>query len=215
MPVYYNGYRAGEEIVFPFEAGPAGSGGPASSAGPLGIGGMAERAVQGRAVLIDLQAHLGTGPTLVDYNTLAGIMDADGACVEQGDIVCLHTGFAEEVIAMGGVPEPGVLHGFGAVLDGLDPRLLEWVTASGVAAIAADNYAVEKYPAAPGDPPFSVLPLHRHCLFKLGIHLGELWRLSPLAAHLRSQGRSRFLLTAPPLNLPGAAGSPVTPVATV
>ncbi|OGA45178.1 MAG: hypothetical protein A3F74_11705 [Betaproteobacteria bacterium RIFCSPLOWO2_12_FULL_62_58] len=27
--------------------------------------------------------------------------------------------------------------------------------------------------------------------------------------------RSRFLLTAPPLRMPGAAGSPVTPVATV
>jgi hypothetical protein len=36
-----------------------------------------------------------------------------------------------------------------------------------------------------------------------------------LAAWLRENRRSRFLLTAPPLRLPGAAGSPVTPVATV
>jgi hypothetical protein len=61
----------------------------------------------------------------------------------------------------------------------------------------------------------STLPLHEHCLFKLGIHLGELWHLTPLAQWLRSHGRSSFLLTAPPLRLPGAVGSPTTPVATV
>ena len=36
-----------------------------------------------------------------------------------------------------------------------------------------------------------------------------------LAAWLRQKRRSAFLLTAPPLRMPGAAGSPVTPVATV
>jgi hypothetical protein len=32
---------------------------------------------------------------------------------------------------------------------------------------------------------------------------------------LRKNGRNRFLLTAPPLRLPGAVGSPSTAVATV
>ena len=36
-----------------------------------------------------------------------------------------------------------------------------------------------------------------------------------IADWLRQHRRSRFLLTAPPLRLPGAVGSPVTPVATV
>ncbi|MFL6573781.1 MAG: cyclase family protein, partial [Burkholderiales bacterium] len=39
--------------------------------------------------------------------------------------------------------------------------------------------------------------------------------LSDLARWLRSHRRSRFLLTAPPLRLPGAVGSPATPVGTV
>jgi hypothetical protein len=39
--------------------------------------------------------------------------------------------------------------------------------------------------------------------------------LSPLAQWLREHRRFRFLLTAPPLRLPGAVGSPLTPVATV
>jgi len=35
------------------------------------------------------------------------------------------------------------------------------------------------------------------------------------ADYLRARQRNRFLLTAPPLRLPGAVGSPATPVATV
>jgi kynurenine formamidase len=45
--------------------------------------------------------------------------------------------------------------------------------------------------------------------------LGELWYLEELAEWLSANGRSRFFLTAPPLRLTGAVGSPVTPVATV
>jgi hypothetical protein len=48
-----------------------------------------------------------------------------------------------------------------------------------------------------------------------GIHLGELWYCDELNALLKSHHRSRFLLTAPLPRLPGAVGSPVTPVATV
>jgi hypothetical protein len=59
------------------------------------------------------------------------------------------------------------------------------------------------------------LPLHAHCLFKLGVYLGEIWHLSDLADWLRANGRSRFLLTAPPLRLPGAVGSPANAIATV
>jgi kynurenine formamidase len=102
-------------------------------------------------------------------------------------------------------------------LDGRDERLLQWLTDSGIAALAADNYAVERYPArapaTPGEHP--LMPLHHHCLFKLGLPLGELWYLRDLATWLRANGRSHFMLTAPPLRLPGAMGSPVTPIATV
>jgi len=52
-------------------------------------------------------------------------------------------------------------------------------------------------------------------LFRLGCYLGEMWYLTALADWLRANARSRFLLTAPPLRLPGAVGSPATPVATV
>ena len=101
-------------------------------------------------------------------------------------------------------------------LDGRDPRLLRWILDSGCAALIADNYAVEIIPDGPHKSvPHALMPLHEHCLFKLGVPLGELWSLKALADWLRAHGRHRFLLTAPPLRLPGAVGSPVTPVATV
>jgi hypothetical protein len=101
------------------------------------------------------------------------------------------------------------------VLDGSDGRLRRWVDESGLAVLIADNYAVEAVPGTAREGRHPFLPLHELCLFKLGIHLGELWYLHELATWLRGTGRSRFLLTAPPLRLPGAVGSPVTPVATV
>ena len=117
---------------------------------------------------------------------------------------------------MGGRPIPFALENTCAVLDGADRELLDWITRSDLAVLIADNYAVEAHPAGRTYAGCcAVVPLHEHCLFKLGIHLGELWHLTALAAWLREHGRNRFLLTAPPLRLPGAVGSPLTPVATV
>ena len=218
--VYYNGYRAGEDVVGPESATDAGTGeGRAarstSSAVALGIQNMAERCVQGRAVMIDLHAHLGDDRTAVGYDRFMRVLEADRVEVETGDMVCLHTGFADRLLGMGGKPDAQAADQLCAVLDGRDARLLQWITDSGLAALIADNYAVEAHPATSHIGCCAALPLHEHCLFKLGVHLGELWHLTPLANWLRTNGRSRFLLTAPPLRLPGAVGSPVTPIATV
>ena len=74
---------------------------------------------------------------------------------------------------------------------------------------------IESVPGRPADGRCAFLPLHELCLFKLGMPFGELWYLHPLAQWLQAHGRYRFMLTAPALRLPGAVGSPVTPVATV
>jgi len=42
-----------------------------------------------------------------------------------------------------------------------------------------------------------------------------MWYLTELATWLRQHKKKRFLLTGPPLRLPGAVGSPATPIATV
>ena len=218
--VYYNGYREGEDLVGPSD--PSDCGVPdhltthsTSHAKALGIERMAERSVQGRGALVDLKANLGPQRMMVGYDDLMRILDRDKVEIEAGDILCLHTGFAERLLDMKKQPDHGILANVGAVLNGRDSRLLQWISDSNIAAIAADNYAVEGLPSEDGGDCCAALPLHEHCLFKLGLHLGELWRLTPLADWLRQAGRYRFLLTAPPLNLPGAVGSPLTPVATV
>lgn len=219
VPVYYNGFRAGVDVVGPgsvTDAGiPLANGETTSSAGPLGIDGMARHGVQGRGVLIDLARHLGHSRSVVTFDMLDGILQADDITVEPGDIVLFHTGFSTRLVEMAGRPNLELLNEMGAVLDGTDTRLLDWVTRTGMAAIAADNYAVEAYPSKPQPGPSSMLPLHEHCLFKLGLPLGELWYLDELASELAERKRSSFFLTAPPLRLPGAVGSPLTPVATL
>lgn len=220
VPVYYNGFRAGEHVLAPEQVEDCGmptDGHMDSTCGAraLGIERMAETTVQGRGVLIDLHHYLGDERTVVGMELLDEIMTRQGVSVQAGDMLCLHTGFAQLLLDMQKNPDADILHNRCAVLDGNDPELQDWITETGVAVIAADNYAVEDFPADLPNPCCSLLPLHHLCLFKLGIHLGELWYLTPLARRLRASGRSRFLLTAPPLRLPGAVGSPVTPVATI
>lgn len=218
-PVYYNGFRAGVDVLGPKNASDCGvpgiSQGTTADLGPLGIGTLAGTPVQGRAVMVDLAHHFGTEHRLVGFTEIRKVLEADNVEVRPGDMVTIHTGFAQRLVEMDGTPDPAVLHHYGAVLNGRDQKLLDWITDSGIAAIAADNYAVELYPALPVTGPASVLPLHEHCLFKLGVQLGELWFLSELAAALRAAGRNAFLLTAQPLNLPGVSGSPLNPVATI
>jgi hypothetical protein len=198
--VYYNGFPA------PLRVGDS----------ALGIEHMAASGVQGRGVLVNLRRHFGDARTHVGYDALMRVLAQDHVVVEPGDLVCVHTGFAQRLLEMGSEPDVAALRTIGCVLDGRDWRLLQWISDSGLAALIADNNAVEERVLEP--PPGyrgPLLPLHEHCLFKLGVHLGELWYLTALAEWLHARDRCRFLLTAPPLRMPGAVGSPATPVATV
>ncbi len=215
--VFYNGYRAGQEVRGPKDyladdcELP-----PPYGAGPLGIDSLAATGMQGRGVMVDLHAHIGNERQAVGYDQLMRLMEADQVEVEEGDFLCLRTGFDRVLLGYQKSPPAGIQHQVCGGLDGSDQRLLQWITDSGVAALISDNEAVEFLPTV--NPPIgrgAHFPLHEHCLFKLGLPLGELFLLSDLADWLRANGRNRFLITAPPLRLPGAVGSPVTATATV
>lgn len=218
--VFYNGYRAGTDIrAGSVDRAAAGTFAqyPDPEASKLGIENMAAHGVQGRAVLVDLEHHLGRRRQAVGYELLMRVLEADGIEVELGDMVCVHTGFADTLLAMNRQPDLARLHETGSGLDGNDRRLLDWIVDARIACLVADNPAVElvaPQAASAGRIRRPRLPLHEHCLFKNGIPLGELWYLTELARSLRAAHRHRFLLTAPPLRLPGAVGSPVTPIAT-
>lgn len=207
-PVGYNGFSVAD--------GPVTDLTDYRGAQALSVAPAARHGVQGRGTLVDLRHHYGDARQGIGYDRLMHALEKDQVEVRRGDILCLHTGFA--ALAAGLRPEDDhqILRSACAVLDGTDSRLLEWIDQSGIAAIAADNYAVEerRQQLAPGETG-ALLPLHELCLFKLGLPLGEMWYLTDLAQWLREHHRHSFLLTAPPLHLPGAVGSPVNPVATV
>jgi hypothetical protein len=208
--VYYNGYRAEVDVIGPDQPGAA------FGAHRLGIGKMAAKAVQSRGILVDLYRIAGRERRYIGYDDFMPALDAARTDIEAGDIICLYTGLGDVIMELGGNPAGTDLHASCAVLDGGDIRLQRWIADSGIAALVADNYAVEGLPALAGEGRPNVrLPLHELCLFKLGLPLGELWYFGELAAWLRAHDRAAFMLTAPPLRLTRAVGSPVTPVATV
>lgn len=208
---YYNGW-ASENMLTPEQEG-----GPYSKR--LGIEHSARTGVQGRGVMIDLVREFGHDRVIVRFDELKRIMDKQNVVIEAGDIVCLRTGYAEALWDMGENVDREKISRTGSVLDGSDPAMIEWVTNTPMAAICSDNLGIEEeHGNCKGELPnngYTMFPLHHTCLFKLGLHMAELWYFRELGEWLGANGRNRFFLTAPPLYLPGAAGSPVTPVATV
>jgi hypothetical protein len=214
---YYNGFRANEHVRGPVDylAGGAPVAEP-HGALALGINRIAETGLQTRGVMIDLYAHVGLEPIPIGYDRLMRILEADRVEVEPGDILCFRTGFDRALLAQYAEPSIKIDPHCCSGLDGFDNLLLRWIDESGAVALVSDNDAVEISPDFQRETPHGIrIPLHHHCLFKLGIPLGEFFLLSDLADWLRQHGRNRFLFTAPPLRLPGAVGSPVTGVGTV
>jgi hypothetical protein len=167
--------------------------------------------------LVDLVAHFGRENKAVGYDDLMRVLEADGVEIEEGDIACLYTGYADVLIEQGEDLDPELPTKQCPALDGWDDKLLKWIDDSGISVLASDNRAVEyEYgrlkdgiERGPG------MPIHELCLFKLGIHLGEMWYFAEISRWLKANGRYRFFVTAPPLHVPGAVGSPANPIGTV
>src|SRR6185437_6486884 len=150
--VYYNGYRAGVDLVGPVDDARGDGGRHRAFAHHLGLEHMAFHGVQGRGVLVDLAHHLGDAWQGVDCAKLEEIMAADGVVVEPGDILLLHTGFATRVLEWERNPDPVKIHTMCSYLDARDPSLLEWIADSQIAGLVADNYAVEGLLGKDRDP---------------------------------------------------------------
>jgi len=205
VPTGYNGFRISDPPADPADF---------RGTRDLSIAPMATHGIQGRGVLVDLRRHFGDAFRLVSHAELMDVMRKDGVTLRPGDVLCLHTGLADLALTLPDDQQER-LRDSCCVLDGNDAELLAWIADSRIAAIAADNHAVERrnhtLPGGPGP----LLPLHEQCLFKLGLPLGELWYLTELAGWLHANGRNAFFLTAAPLHLPGLVGAPVNPIATV
>ena len=218
--VFYNGFRAGQDVVPAADKkSEAWDRFEGTEAKALGIQGLAEHGAQGRGVLIDLHHHFQRQAARRRLRRPdAGPGKRQGAGREGRHGVPLHrlrrraARDEEEARPEAGATKPA------PAWTGATPSCCSGSRTRGLACLLADNYAVELIAGSLTDPlprkqPW--LPLHEHCLFKNGIHLGEMFYFSELARWLRAHKRNRFLFTAPPLRLPGAVGSPATPIATV
>jgi Shikimate dehydrogenase substrate binding domain/Putative cyclase len=85
-----------------------------------------------------------------------------------------------------------------------------WLADRDVAAVCADNYAVEVDPA---EDPSVTLPLHCVLLRDLGMPLGEMLDLEALSRACARERRWEFLFVAVPLKVAGGLGSPVAAIA--
>lgn len=162
--------------------------------------------LQGRGVLLDLAAdgRLEPGHAITAADLDRSIA-TQGVQVGTGDMLVIRTGH---------VPWWYELTDRSRYWDGAPGLALdtaEWLHAREVAAVAMDNIAIEVQPFPPGaEHPF---PLHGRLIRDLGLSLGEIWWLEDLVAACHQEGRWDFFLSASPLRIANAAGSPVNPIA--
>ncbi|MBP5858554.1 cyclase family protein [Marivibrio halodurans] len=153
-----------------------------------------------RGILLDAVAQRGEvfppGETIT-LNILKAALSATGREIEPGDVVLIRTGWLESHIGRTGVSldtEPGI-----------DVEGAEWLAESGVAALGADNFAIETIPFPAG----AVFPVHQRLIRDYGMPLLEGLVLAPLA----KAGAKSFLFSAAPIPIVGGTGSPLAPIA--
>lgn len=157
-----------------------------------------------RGVFLDL-AGLDGGDALDGARTItaAELKDALSAVkvqLQPGDILFFRTGHGRHYMTDNRTyirSEPGI-----------DVDAARWLTGQGVAAIGADNLAVE---VTPYPERGMILPVHQHTLVEAGVHLVENLALDGLA----QAGVATFCLIMIPIKITGATGSPLRPIALI
>ncbi|MCA0329180.1 MAG: cyclase family protein [Actinobacteria bacterium] len=194
----WNGRRAGEVVT-------------GLGDGVTGIETVAD-VIAGRGVLLDVGRAYGDehgelpDGFAITVEHLEGTIARQGpsSAVGRGDIVVVRTGQYARTRREGwgdyaGGPAPG-----------LSFTTADWLHATEIAAIATDTWGFE---VRPNEFDVAFQPLHQVVIPHIGLFIGEMWAPDELAAACASDGVYDFFLTAAPLPVTGAVGSPVNPVA--
>ena len=156
--------------------------------------------VVGRGVLLDVAGVHGDAlrdGAAIGPRDLEQAAKRVGVAVGKGDIVLIRTGWAEHQGLADSVSFDGE--------PGLDVDAALWLAEREIAALGADNFAVEVIPFAQG----TVFPVHQRLIRDFGVPLLEGLLLQELA----TTGRHEFLFVASPLPVVGGTGSPINPIA--
>jgi kynurenine formamidase len=162
-----------------------------------------------RGVLLDVPRHRGRQwlepGQKIDSADLDRAAAAQGIDIAPGDIIVIRTGQLAMVRQRGrwddyaGGPAPGLS------LDSLD-----WIKGHSVAGVATDTWGAE---VIPNETDEVFQPFHVIAIPYMGLLIGEIWDLESLAEACAGDGRYDFLLSALPLPVTGAVGSPINPMA--
>lgn len=159
-----------------------------------------------RAVMLDIPRFLGVDVCASGYEItpedLEGCAQHQGLTVEAGDVVLIRSGWAR-------LHEAGAAYlGAATGVPGVAEEGAKWLAERRPVAVGADTIAFERIVAGKGH---ALLPAHKVLLFENGIYIVEALNLEPLARRQIFE----FVLALVPLNIEGATGSPIRPVAVV
>jgi len=200
---FYNGVTAGET-----RTGNA----------KLGIHHWADKFV-GRGVLIDAfgfrkkqgRAVNALAKDVYTLEELEGALKAQGTTLKPGAILLVRTGWMEsyDTLSADGKAALAPMDKLSSMGIEASREMAAWLWNHRVAAIGTDCPAVEAFP-------FNFMDegaLHYRALPLLGLPLGELFVLAPLAEDCAGDGRYEFMVVSAPLNLEGGIASPPNAVA--
>lgn len=163
----------------------------------------------GRGVLLDMPRSMGVPwlepGTAIGADDLDRAADRQGVEIGRGDFVFVRTGAIAQARDRGSWGDYA-----GGPAPGLGLRSIDWVAEHELAAVATDTWGME---VLPNETPDVFQPLHIVFIVHLGLWVGEIWDLDPLADDCAADGVYEFLFCGPPLPFTHAVGSPLNPVA--
>jgi kynurenine formamidase len=154
-----------------------------------------------RGVVLDIarqksRARLDAG-TVITAQDLESTAKAQHIALREGDVVLVHTGWGQLFMVDNATYVAGE--------PGLGEEAAQWLTARHIAAIGADNMAVE---VMPGESPQRVFPVHQHFLVEAGVYMIENLHLDEVCR----EGVYEFLFIALPVKYKGATASTLRPI---
>ena len=163
----------------------------------------------GRGVLLDMARHKGVDSLDDGYAITNADLDAcakkQGVEIRKGDFVIVRTGHQERCL------KKKDWSGYaGGDAPGFAFETCYWIREKDIAAICTDTWGCEVRPNETRD---ANQPWHWVVIPAIGISMGEIFYLKELAEDCAQDRVYEFFFTAPPLHLPGGAGSPINPQA--
>lgn len=163
----------------------------------------------GRGVLLDIARWKGVDSLDDGYAITPADLDAcaaaQGVEVRKGDFVLVRTGHQERCLAAGS------WEGYaGGDAPGMGFDTCFWLRDKDVAGICTDTWGCEVRPNQTAE---ANQPWHWVVIPAMGIAMGEIFYLKELAEDCAADKVYEFFFLAPPLHLPGGAGSPINPQA--